>query len=68
ELKEAFEPDYTEPSCDVCEVTPSFLLLKLTTVMNQVLKKSMQMNHALKKSVQMNQTLKSLQNRRAHKP
>uniref|UniRef100_A0A671LRX8 Cytokine receptor common subunit gamma-like n=1 Tax=Sinocyclocheilus anshuiensis TaxID=1608454 RepID=A0A671LRX8_9TELE len=23
ELKEAFEPDYTEPSCDVCEVTPS---------------------------------------------
>ncbi|XP_055034410.2 interleukin 2 receptor, gamma b [Misgurnus anguillicaudatus] len=22
ELKEAFEPDYTEPSCDVCEVTP----------------------------------------------
>ncbi|XP_067242482.1 interleukin 2 receptor, gamma b [Chanodichthys erythropterus] len=23
ELKDAFEPDYTEPSCDVCEVTPS---------------------------------------------
>uniref|UniRef100_A0A8C1TRN8 Interleukin 2 receptor, gamma b n=1 Tax=Cyprinus carpio TaxID=7962 RepID=A0A8C1TRN8_CYPCA len=23
ELKEAFEPDYTEPSCDVCEVMPS---------------------------------------------
>ncbi|XP_050984330.1 interleukin 2 receptor, gamma b [Labeo rohita] len=23
ELKEAFEPDYTEPSCDVCEVVPS---------------------------------------------
>ncbi|XP_058654341.1 interleukin 2 receptor, gamma b [Onychostoma macrolepis] len=23
ELKEAFEPDYTETSCDVCEVTPS---------------------------------------------
>uniref|UniRef100_A0A673JXM3 Cytokine receptor common subunit gamma-like n=1 Tax=Sinocyclocheilus rhinocerous TaxID=307959 RepID=A0A673JXM3_9TELE len=23
ELKEAFEPDYTEPSCDVCELMPS---------------------------------------------
>ncbi|KAI7802002.1 putative cytokine receptor common subunit gamma, partial [Triplophysa rosa] len=23
ELKEAFEPDYTEPACDVCEVSPS---------------------------------------------
>lgn len=24
ELKEAFQPDYTEPSCDVCEVSPSY--------------------------------------------